>query len=625
MKPWIDRLRSRTAAFVHDLTMVPVAWLGAHWLHFNLGAIPELFLDRALMALPLVLFIQALVFWVFGLYRGIWRFASLPDLMRITKAVLAGMVLIFFALFVFDRMQGVPRSLPLLYLGLQMLLLAGPRLLYRRLKDHRQALHDAQRVLIVGAGYAGEMLVRDMLRDPQPAYLPVAFVDDKPRRRGGELYGIPIRGATDAIPELVEKLSVDLILLAIPSASTSQMRRLVKLCQGVGKPYRTVPPLRNLMTGQVSISQVHPVSIKDLLGRNPVQLDRDGISGFLENRVVLVTGGGGSIGAELCRQIATARPARLLVADNGEYNLYCIETELRETYPLLEMACTLLDVTDTAAVRGLFKRERLQVVFHAAAYKHVPLLEQQIRPAVRNNILGTRVVAQAADDFGCEEFVLISTDKAVHPINVMGATKRAAEILCQAIFEASKTRFETVRFGNVLDSAGSVVPLFRRQIKHGGPVTVTHPEIKRFFMTIPEACQLIMQAAAIGRGGEIFVLDMGEPIAIADLADQMIRLSGKLPGADIAIEYVGLRPGEKLYEELFYESEDLAETMHPKIRIARRGPVPASAELARGLAALEASVRTGDEAALRAALSTLIPQWREVPLEPSEKSSFQGV
>jgi len=249
MKPWIDRLRSRTAAFVHDLTMVPVAWLGAHWLHFNLGAIPELFLDRALMALPLVLFIQALVFWVFGLYRGIWRFASLPDLMRITKAVLAGMVLIFFALFVFDRMQGVPRSLPLLYLGLQMLLLAGPRLLYRRLKDHRQALHDAQRVLIVGAGYAGEMLVRDMLRDPQPAYLPVAFVDDKPRRRGGELYGIPIRGATDAIPELVEKLSVDLILLAIPSASTSQMRRLVKLCQGVGKPYRTVPPLRNLMTG----------------------------------------------------------------------------------------------------------------------------------------------------------------------------------------------------------------------------------------------------------------------------------------------------------------------------------------------------------------------------------------
>jgi len=379
------------------------------------------------------------------------------------------------------------------------------------------------------------------------------------------------------------------------------------------------------MTGQVSISQVHPVSVEDLLGRNPVQLDRDGISGSLEKRVVLVTGGGGSIGAELCRQIATARPARLLVADNGEHNLYRIETELRETHPLLEMACALLDVTDTAAVRRLFEREHLQVVFHAAAYKHVPLLEQQIRPAVRNNILGTRVVAQAADDFGCEEFVLISTDKAVHPINVMGATKRAAEILCQAIFEASKTRFETVRFGNVLDSAGSVVPLFRHQIEHGGPVTVTHPEIKRFFMTIPEACQLIMQAVAIGRGGEIFVLDMGEPIAIADLADQMIRLSGKLPGADIAIEYVGLRPGEKLCEDLFYESEDLAETMHPKIRIARRGPVPASAKLARGLAALEAGVRTGDEAAMRAALSTLIPQWREVPLEPSEKSSFQGV
>ncbi len=270
-------------------------WLG--WLRFNLGAIPEPFLDRALTALPLVLLIQALVFWVFWLYRGIWRFASLPDLMRIAKAVLA---LIFFALFIFDRMQGVPRSLPILYLGLQILLLAGPRLFYRWPKDHRLALYDAQWVLIVGTGRAGEMLVRDMLRDPHPAYLPVAFVDDKPRRRGGELHGIPIRGATDEIPGLVARLSVDLILLAIPSASTRQMQRLVKLCQWVGKPYRTVPPLRNLITGQVSISQVHPVFIEDLLGRNPVQLDRDGIRGSLENRVVLVTGGGGSIGAESC-------------------------------------------------------------------------------------------------------------------------------------------------------------------------------------------------------------------------------------------------------------------------------------------------------------------------------------
>ncbi len=275
------------------------------------------------------------------------------------------------------------------------------------------------------------------------------------------------------------------------------------------------------------------------------------------------------------------------------------------------MTCVLLDVTGTAAVRGLFERERPQVVFHAAAHKHVLLLKQQMRPAVRNNMLGTRVVAQTANDFGCEEFVLISTDKAVHPINIMGATKRAAEILCQVIFEDSTTRFETVRFGNVLDSAGSVVPLFRRQIERGGPVTVTHPKIKRFFMTIPEACQPIMQAAVIWRGGEIFVLDMGEPVAITDLADQMIRLSGKLPGEDIAIEYVGLRPGEKLYEELFYESEDLAETMHPKIRIARRGSVPESWELARGLEALEAGVLACDEVAMRIALGTLIPQWHD--------------
>jgi FlaA1/EpsC-like NDP-sugar epimerase len=611
VKPWVERLRSRTAAFAHDLVMVPVAWMLAYWLRFNLGQIPTFFLEGALMALPLVILTQGGVFWLFGLYRGVWRFASLPDLMRIGKAVLAGTALVFFALFVFNRMQVVPRSVPALYLVLQMLLLAGPRLLYRWLKDRRLALGAGQRVMIVGAGRAGEMLARDMLRDPSVSYLPVVFVDDKLRRHGGEVHGVPVRGTTDAIPELAERLSVDLILLAIPSASTKEMQRLVDLCEQAGKPFRTVPQLQNLMSGQVSINQLRPVSIEDLLGRNPVELDWNGIRRALADRVVLVTGGGGSIGSELCRQIAFSRPRRLVVVDNSEFNLYRIDMELRDTHPHVAIECRLLDVTDATAVEGLFRRERPQVVFHAAAYKHVPLLEQQIRAAIRNNVLGTEVLALAADTHECEEFVLISTDKAVNPTNVMGATKRVAEILCQVLGSRSGTRFETVRFGNVLGSAGSVVPLFHHQIGRGGPVTVTHPDIERYFMTIPEACQLIMQAAAIGRGGEIFVLDMGEPVKIAYLAEQMILLSGKIPNEEIAIEYVGLRPGEKLFEELFYESEDLAQTAHPKIRVARRGAAPRPKICEEDLAALKEAVNACDERAMRVALGAVLPEWRD--------------
>ncbi|MEA3278173.1 MAG: nucleoside-diphosphate sugar epimerase/dehydratase [Pseudomonadota bacterium] len=595
--------------------MIPVAWLLAYWLRFNLGEIPAEFLEGAVLALPLVILIQGAVNWMFGLYRGVWRFASLPDLMRITKAVLAGTTLSLFALFILNRMETVPRSVPVLYFVAQILLLAGPRLFYRWLKDHRLSLGAGQRVLIVGAGRAGEMLVRDMLRDPGHAYLPVAFVDDKLRRQGGEVHGIPVRGGTADIPELAERLAVDLLLLSIPSASAREMQRLVDLCEKAGRPFRTVPQLHSLMTGQVSINQLRPVSIEDLLGRNPVKLDWEGIRRGLVDRAILVTGGGGSIGAELCRQIAASRPGRLLVVDNSEFNLYRIDMELRDTHPGVEIESRLLDVTDVAAVRRLFQRERPQIVFHAAAYKHVPLLEHQVRAAIRNNVLGTEVVAAAADHWDCAEFVLISTDKAVNPTNIMGATKRASEILCQALDGRSATRYTTVRFGNVLGSAGSVVPLFRRQIERGGPVTVTDPDIERFFMTIPEACQLIMQAAAIGQGGEIFVLDMGDPVKIRYLAEQMIRLSGKRPGEDIVIEYVGLRPGEKLFEELFYASEDLAQTDHPKIRIARRGAAPGWQVVEGYLADLQRAVQTCDDEALRTAIRGLLPQWQTEPGE----------
>jgi FlaA1/EpsC-like NDP-sugar epimerase len=607
MTQWFERLRSRTAAFAHDLLMLPAAWLLAYWLRFNLGEIPAEFLDGALLALPLLILVQGSVNWLFGLYRGVWRFASLPDLVRIGKAVLAGTALSMFCLFVFNRMESVPRSVPLLYVLMQMLLLAGPRLLYRWLKDHRLVLREGQRVLIVGAGRAGEMLARDMLRDPSPGYIPVAFVDDKLRRHGGEVHGIPVRGGTEAIPALTEGLQIDLVLLAIPSASARQMQRLVDLCERSQRPFRTVPELKNLMTGQVSVSQVRPVSIEDLLGRDPVDLDWEGIRRGVAGRRVLVTGAGGSIGSELCRQIAAAAPGRLIVADNCEYNLYRIDMELRQHHPALPVDGRLLDVTDTAAVGDLFETRSPELVFHAAAYKHVPLLEEQVRAAVRNNVLGTRVVAHAAGRWGCDQFVLISTDKAVNPANVMGATKRVSERLCQSLDRRFETRYTAVRFGNVLGSAGSVVPLFRRQIEQGGPVTVTHPEIERFFMTIPEACQLIMQAAAIGRGGEIFVLDMGEPIKIRYLAEQMIRLSGKLPGEEIAIEYIGLRPGEKLFEELFYFSEDLIETEHAQIRVAQGSTGEEPDDLDQSLNDLAVAVERCDTHALRAALTALVP------------------
>jgi FlaA1/EpsC-like NDP-sugar epimerase len=390
------------------------------------------------------------------------------------------------------------------------------------------------------------------------------------------------------------------------------MQELVELCERTGKPFRTVPQLKTVLSGAVTINQLREVSIDDLLGRNPVQLDWDAIRAGLTDRVVLVTGAGGSIGSELCRQVIAARPKRLVLADNCELNLYRLDQELAARAEAPSFVPHLVDVTDRTAMDAVFTAQRPQTVFHAAAYKHVPLLEGQVRAAVRNTIIGTDSVAACADHHGCERFVLISTDKAVNPANVMGATKRAAEVLCQARAQGSATRFITVRFGNVLGSAGSVVPLFQRQIEQGGPVTVTHPEIERYFMTIPEACQLIMQAALIGDGGEIFVLDMGKPVKIRYLAEQMIRLAGREPDTEVPIDYVGLRPGEKLFEELFYAREDLRLTEHVKIKAARRQSVDARA-VEHALARLRTAADTDDAGALLSALRALVPEWQPAP------------
>jgi FlaA1/EpsC-like NDP-sugar epimerase len=607
----LEHLRSRGAAFLHDLLMIPVAWLVAYWVHFDLRVIPAEAMREVLAGLLLVLPLQAVVNWRFGLYRGVWRFASLPDLIRISKAILAGVLLSTLALFAMGLLGSMPRALMPLYGLLLLANLSLPRFFYRWWKDHRRHFRSAQRVLIVNAGKAGDMLVRDMLRDPRQAYRPVAFVDDDRTKQGKEIQGIRVVGPYSAMPRVARELAIDLIMLAVPSANAEQMRSLVALAEDCGVPFRTVPHLEDLMSGQIRVQELRKVRIEDLLGREPVNLDWPRIREGLTGRVIMVTGAGGSIGSELCRQIASLQPAALILLENSEYNLYSIERELREHCSELTLHAHLADITDAVACDTLFAKYHPQVVFHAAAYKHVPMLETQVREAVRNNILGTKTVAQAADRYGCSVFVLISTDKAVNPANVMGVTKRVAEIYVQNLDAKSQTRFITVRFGNVLGSAGSVVPLFEKQIKAGEAVTVTHPEMERYFMTVREACQLIMQSSVLGRGGEIFVLNMGEPIKISRLAEEMIRLSGKVPGRDIKIVYTGLRPGEKLNEELFHEREKLVETSHEQIRLARYREVGWDL-LTKRLEELDKACAVYDTARLGELLNWFVPERRRV-------------
>lgn len=609
MQP-IDLLRHRGAALIHDLLMIPVAWLGAYWLRFNLDVIPHFLWSEALTVLPLVIVVQGMMFWYFGLYRGVWRFASMPDLIRILKAVVIGTSLMGILVFFLTRMHHIPRSVFPLHVLLLMLLLGGPRLAYRWVKEHHLHAPPKQTVLIVGAGRAGEILVRTLLKETEYGYYPAAFVDDDPRKKEREIHGVRVVDTCDGIPRLVETLGIVLVLLAVPSASGRQMRRLVGLCEMAHVPFRTLPRMQDLLSGKSVLKELREVAIDDLLGREPVRLDWARIGAAINGRVVLVTGGGGSIGAELCRQIAGLAPRCLVIFDQSEFNLYAIELELRTSSPELNLHVVLGDVCDRIAVDDVMKQHSPDLLFHAAAYKHVPMLEAQARQAVRNNVFGTLNVALSAVNHGKGTFVLISSDKAVNPCSVMGASKRAAEILCHSIGCHYRTiRFVTVRFGNVLDSAGSVVPLFRKQIARGGPVTVTHSHVKRFFMTIPEASQLILNAAAIGNGNEVFVLDMGEPIPIRYLAEQMIVLAGKIPGEDIELVYTGLRPGEKLNEELFHNQEGLQQTAHTKILLATHHSAPSWPLLNAFLEELSSACNGSNDIVIRATLAKIVPEF----------------
>ena len=598
----------RLVVFVHDILVAAAAWEAAMLVRYNFDPTP-LFTPGALRSLAIVVLVQAVVFRWCGLYKGLWRFASTRDLWNILRGAIAGVLLVSLALALYNRLQDVPRTVLVLYPIFLVFLLGGPRLAYRLWKDHRlgplRMDTEAKRVLVLGAGRAGEMLVRDMQRGNE--YVPVGLLDDNPALHGSSIHGVPVLGPTGRVKHWAAEMEADLAVIALPSATSAEMRRMVEACEQAGIPFRTLPSLTELDPKQLGIQSLREVSLEDLLGREPVALDWHQIGAGITGKTVLVTGGGGSIGAELCRQIARLDPKALVILEHSEYNLYRIELELSQKFPEVTLHACLGDVCDRATVEHVFGRHRPDVVFHAAAYKHVPILEGHVREAMLNNVIGTQVVAEAADRSGCETFVMISTDKAVNPANVLGASKRIAEIYCQNLNFRSGTRFVTVRFGNVLGSAGSVVPLFKQQIAAGGPVTVTHPDITRYFMTIPEACQLILQAGTMGQGGEIFVLDMGEPVKIRYLAEQLIRLSGKIPGKDIEITYTGLRPGEKLYEELFYDQEATQPTGHEKILLAQCREVEWNV-LKDSLKRINTACRTYDESAFIAEIRLLVPE-----------------
>ncbi|MDD5300781.1 MAG: nucleoside-diphosphate sugar epimerase/dehydratase [Gallionella sp.] len=594
-------------AMLHDAVVAALAWYFAYLLRFNFELSPRYVLEMQ-QTLVWVVPLQLVIFWQFSLYRGIWRYASTTDLRRIFLAVMlsaAAVPLLFWML----RMGWVvPRAVLVINPLLLILLMGGSRFVYRLWKE--QGLYGTLKlhgepVLVLGAGDAAASLAKELSKSD--AWRLVGFLDDDREHHGHTLNGVRVLGGLDSLPEWAARLGVSQVIIAMPSSSHQQRKRAIQLCNQAKLKALTVPSFDDLMSGKVAVSQLRAIELDDLLGRDPVVLDDAGLHGLLSGKTVMVTGAGGSIGSELCRQIARFAPAKLMLFESSEFALYTIEQELKQTFPALHFVCLIGDVRDDARVNEVMRQHQPNVLFHAAAYKHVPLMEQHNAwQAIRNNVLGTWTVARAAQLHGVGKFVMISTDKAVNPTNVMGASKRLAEMACQALQPSAGTRFVMVRFGNVLGSTGSVIPKFRAQISQGGPVTVTHPDITRYFMSIPEAAQLVLQAGLMGQGGEIFVLDMGEPVKIVDLAKDLIRLSG-FTEDEIKIEFTGLRPGEKLYEELLADSEQTLPTPHPKLRIAQARQADA-VWLAQLLKWTDSA--TMDDENVRAALQRWVPEYQ---------------
>ena len=587
--------------------------------------------------LPLVLLVKLAVFYWFDLYRGMWRYTSLNDLFNIIQASLLSSLVTIVAILFINRFEGFPRSIFVIDALLTLLLIAAFRITIRLFFEHaagesvpsfvrraitaairRPADRTGTKLIIIGAGDCGEQIYREVRSNPALGYRVIGFLDDHPSKIGMKIHGVPVISNIADIENLGARAGADEAVICIPSATAEQMRRIVAHCKNSGLRYRTVPGYGELINGKVSIAAVREVAYRDLLGREVVNLDQEKIGAYLRGKCVFITGAGGSIGAELCRQVCRYAPARLVLFERAETALYEIELDLRAGFKemSIEIVPLLGDVQNTGQLDHVFARYAPQVVFHAAAYKHVPMLESQPWKAVENNIRGTRNVVEAAKRHRVERFVLVSTDKAVRPTNVMGASKRIAEILLQSQegADAAGTQFMIVRFGNVVGSAGSVIPLFKKQIRQGGPLTVTHPDITRYFMTITEACQLILQSGAIGsrKGGraEIFILKMGTPVRIVDMARDMIRLSGFEPEVDIPIEFTGLRPGEKLHEELISEGEDVVPTGHDKIMVLMNGSQPNLGTLNGRIDQLMKWAEKQDEKKIREALREMVPEYR---------------
>ena len=619
IKDLIVKYRRTVVTLVH-ITQAFLANYLAFVLRFD-AAIPAQHLKQFFLYIPYLLIVRLAFYLMTGLYKDLWRYSSINDLIKLIKSVTFSSIVFFIVVRYLFGDIGYPRSIYILDWLVLILLAGGSRLFIRIFREYMQHESSGKRILIIGAGDAGEMLVRDMRNNPSYNYEPIGFIDDDLGKKGLSIHGLPIFGPRGLIQEVIERHKPSEIIIAMPSMGNKALREIYDLCKQFNIPIKILPGMADILEGKISVSQIKPLSLEDLLQREQIRTDIHAVKEYLRGKSVLVTGAGGSIGSELCRQIFEYSPGRLILFDRYENGLFDIDMELNNKSmvnksekglaPADRQIITVVgDMCDASSLENLFIKYTPDIVFHAAAHKHVPLMEHNPLEAVKNNIFGTKNLIEAAARHRANSFVMISTDKAVNPTNIMGATKRVAEYLSISRNNSASTKFSTVRFGNVLGSNGSVVNIFRNQIKSGGPVRVTHPDIKRFFMLIPEAVQLVLIAASSGEGGEIFVLDMGEQINITELAENLIRLSGFTPHEDIQIEFTGLRPGEKLFEELFDESEKMLPTFHEKLRMAIPGTIPSVNVLEEHLAALACFISKNSVDEVIAEIQKIVPNFK---------------
>ncbi len=567
--------------------------------------------------------IQFFCLYFIGVYKTIWRFSSLPDLARILKGVGVAIPVNVLFLFIITRLENIPRSLFFIDALLLVIGLGGGRFAYRVISDKQKHFHlsisNFTKVLLIGAGRGGEKILREIKNDPALQLYIVGIIDDDPEKKGKTLHGIKILGHTEEILAIAKKTSAKKAFIAIPSASGQEIKGIVQKCREANLEIKTLPKSSEIFHGQIEYSQLRALKPEDLLGRESVQLDTDKMRDMIQGKIVLVTGAGGSIGSELCLQILKLKPKKLILFELTELFLYQLEPKLVTQDELNQIIPLIGDVRNKKSLERVFQQHKPEVIFHAAAYKHVPMMEKNPTEAINTNIFGSKNVAELALKYRSEKFVLISTDKAVNPTNIMGASKRIAEMICQSLNNKGFTKFISLRFGNVLGSSGSVIPLFKKQIELGGPITVTHPEIRRYFMSIPEACQLVIQAGSFGNGGEIFVLDMGEPIYIKDLAKEMIQLAG-LKEKDIGIIYTGLRPGEKLYEELFSQKEHFLPTKHSKVKVAQAQNLPD--DFINSIENLKNDIYSLDTAEIKSSFKRIVPEYQTESNDLHSQSAF---